>query len=131
MFDIATRQKFRFDSSKGPLSVEQLWDVPLRSRGDSRFNLNEIAKSISQELRSSSEESFVDSPASPEVKILQTKLSIVKHVIATLLKEEEDRKTAADARAQKQKLLSILESKQDEALKNLSLDELKAKIAAL
>ena len=31
IFEYATRAKLRFASSRGDLTVEQLWDVPLRS----------------------------------------------------------------------------------------------------
>ena len=42
IFEYAARSKIRFQSTKGELTVEQLWDVPLRSRDD--FNLNAVAK---------------------------------------------------------------------------------------
>ena len=37
IFEYATRSKLRFQSSHGVLTVEQLWEVPLRSKaGDDK-----------------------------------------------------------------------------------------------
>ena len=57
MFEQATRNKLRFESTKGPLSVEQVWDAPLTSRNG--FSLDDIAKQAKRELDALSEESFV------------------------------------------------------------------------
>ena len=58
LFEYATRTVLRFASTRGLISVEQLWDVPLRSNDG--FDLDAIARSLSQELKSVSEESFVE-----------------------------------------------------------------------
>ena len=46
LFLQATREKFRFESSKGDLSVEQLWDLPLTSR--TGFDLDTVAKAVNK-----------------------------------------------------------------------------------
>ncbi len=53
MFEYATRHKLRFTSSKGELTVEQLWDAPLLS-GDG-FNLNNIAKAAKRKAANKEE----------------------------------------------------------------------------
>lgn len=129
IFLYATRNKLRFASVRGELSVEQLWDVPLRSKDS--FNLNWIAISASKALKEVSEENFVETTRTTENTRLETALEIVKHVIATKLTEEEAAKKRAANAQEKQKLLRILAEKQEGKLSELSEKELQEKIAAL
>ena len=87
MFEKAVRIKLRFATVGGSLNVEDLWDLPLTStRG--RANLNDIAKSVSKELRETTEEEFVN-PKPKADDGLQLKMDIVKHVIAIRQAENE------------------------------------------
>ena len=128
-FEYAARCKLRFPSLRGYLSVEQLWDVPLRSSDD--FNLNAVAKAADKALKSAAEENFVDAERTPEHTRLETSLEIVKHVIAMKLGEEAAAKKRADNRIEKEKLLRILAEKQDGKLTALSEKELQRRIEAL
>jgi hypothetical protein len=58
IFEYASRNKIRFASPRGELSVEQLWDIPLRSKDD--FNLNTIAQTANKAVKNATEESFVE-----------------------------------------------------------------------
>ena len=129
IFEYATRNKLRFASIKGELSVEQLWDVPLRSRDD--FNLNTIAKAANKALKEISEESFVETTRTPAHTVCEQRLEIVKFVIETKLAEEAAAKTRAENKQKKEKLLAILAEKQDGKLSELSEKELKKQIAEL
>ena len=40
LFEIASRKKLRIPTTKGDLTVEQLWDLPLKSTG---LSLDKIA----------------------------------------------------------------------------------------
>ncbi|MFW9602789.1 MAG: hypothetical protein ACMV1B_10780, partial [Prevotella sp.] len=62
LFEIATREKFRFASIKGELSVEQLWDVSLTSK--TGFDLDTIARTVNQESKETDTESFVQTTVS-------------------------------------------------------------------
>lgn len=129
IFVHATRNKFRFQSTKGELTVEQLWDVPLRSRDD--FNLNAVAKAANKALKDLSEESFVETTKTPQHTRAETSLEIVKFVIDTKLAEEEATAKRAANKVEKEKLLAILAEKQDGKLSELTEKELKRRIAAL
>jgi hypothetical protein len=129
MFEVATRAKVRFPSTKGPLSVEQLWDVPLRSRDG--FDLNAIAKSINGELKAASEENFVDSAKNPAQAKIELQLDLVKFIIQSKLDDEEEAKNRADRKAKREKLLEALSKKQDDALGNLSEAQIKKELEAL
>lgn len=125
MFEKATRLKVRFDSAQGKLSVEDLWDLPLTSKTN-KANLDDVAKAVARSLKSSdNEESFV-LKSTPSNNLDKLKLDIVKHVISVCLAENEASDTAAANRAKKQQILTIIANKQDGALAEKSIDELKA-----
>lgn len=129
IFEKATRSKFRFASARGELSVEQLWDVPLRSQD--QFNLNAIAIGVNKTLRELSEENFVETKKTETHTRCEAMLGVVKHVIEVKLAEEEDAKRKAANKREKEKLLAILAEKQDGKLSELSEKELQRRIAAL
>lgn len=129
IFEYATRNKLRFSSPRGELTIEQLWDVPLRSRDD--FNLNAVAKTTNKALKEISEESFVETTKTPEHTRREVALEVVKYVIDTKLAEEAAAQTRAAKKQEKEKLLAILAEKQDGKLSELSEKELQKRIAAL
>jgi cytochrome P450 len=129
IFEYAVRNKLRFASSRGELSVETLWDVPLRSRDD--FNLDSVAQAANKAYKAITEESFVETERTPEHTRREKALAVVKHVIDAKLAEEQAAKERAFRREEKAKLLEILAQKQDGKLSELSEKELQRRIAAL
>lgn len=129
IFEFATRNKLRFASLRGELSVEQLWDVPLRSSDD--FNLDRIARNANKALKDATEESFVSSTRTPAHVRLEMSLEVVKRVIAVKIADEETAKRRAENKKEREKLLEILAEKQDGKLSKLSEMELQKRIAAL
>lgn len=129
MFEYAVRNKLRFASARGELSIEQLFDVPLRSRDT--FNLNAIAQAANKAVKDLSEENFVETSRTPALARAERALELVKHVIETKLAEEAAAEQRAKNKAEKAKLLEILQKKQDGKLSSLSEAELKRHIEAL
>ncbi len=129
IFEHATRTKLRFASVRGNLTIEDLWDVPLRSIND--FNLDAIAKAANKALKELSEENFVESTKTPAHTRAEIALEVVKYVIETKLTEEETAKKRAENKLEREKLLSILAEKQAGKLSELSEKELQKRIAAL
>ena len=127
MFEQATRLKLRFETAKGALTVEDLWDLPLTST--SKPNLNDLAKGLSRYLREN-EEDFVG-VASKADTAAQLKFSIVKHIIGVRLAEDEAAKAASDRRETKNRIMALIAEKQDENLRGKSLEELQAMVATL
>jgi hypothetical protein len=128
MFEQASRLKLRFESPKGLLTLEDLWDLPLTSAKGA--NLNDIAKGLNRELKNSDEEDFVNRAANTN-SVAKLKFEIVKHVIGVRLTENEAAKQAADHREKKQRLLELIAKKQDESLAARSVEELQAMVADL
>ena len=123
MFDKAFRQKLRFESSMGQLSVEDLWDLPLTARSG-KANLDDIAKELHHQLKNGDDISFViQSKKSDET--IQLKFDIVKHIIDVRLAEQSAAETLRSNKEKKQQLLAIIAQKENEGLMNTSLDELK------
>jgi DNA gyrase/topoisomerase IV subunit A len=128
LFEYATRNKLRFMSVKGELTLEQLWDVPLRSRDD--FNLNAVAK-VANMAKEAIEVSYVETTKTEANVRLETALEVVKYIIDVKLADEALAKKRAENKIEKKKLLAILAEKQDGKLSALSEAELKKRIAAL
>ena len=58
-------------------------------------------------------------------------LDILKHIIAVRQEENAQKRTEAERKAEKERLLSLLDKKRDEALGQLSEDDIKARLAEL
>lgn len=115
IFEYATRNKVRF-SFRGLISVEDLWDLSLT-------NLDSIYKELNKQSKQSEDESLLNIKTQ-EDELLNVQIEIVKHIVSVKLAEKEAREKASAKKAQKQKIMSIIAAKQDEALQNSSIDEL-------
>lgn len=124
MFELASRGKYRFSSAVGDLTAEQLWDLPLTAVRFGGIDLDHVAKSVNSELKAVTEESFVAPAKSALREELETKLEIVKHVIAYKLKLVEDRVAAQARDAKRRKILEALETKENLELTSASKEEL-------
>lgn len=129
IFEQATRRAIRFESTKGDLSVEQLWDLPLQSRN--QFDLDTIAKTVNRQLNAVTEESFVSVRENPAKETLSLKLELVKHIISVKLQEAEEARNRANKASEKEKLLRLLDEKQNEALRALTPEEIQERLKAL
>ena len=121
MFKQASKMKLRFATSKGNLSVEDLWDLSLPV-------LDKLAVSYDEELAKSPRKSFItnDAPSNTE---LELKFNIVKEIITDKLKA--DREAAKNKAVEKARLTELLAKKQSEKLESLSEDEIKRRLAEL
>ena len=129
IFEQATRAKIRFSTPVGMLSVEDLWDLPLTSTR-ARANLDDVARLLDAELKSTSSVSFVNDVSEVNAK---TKLmfDVVIHVINTKIAEQKAAQEAGASREKKQKIMAIIEQKSDMRLADSSLEELQAMLASL
>ena len=123
MFKQATKQKLRFATNKGYLSVEDLRDLSLPS-------LDKIAVALDEELAKSPRKSFI-TDNTPKNDELELKFNIVKEIIATKMKEKSDKEIAKDKAAEKARLTELLAKKRSEKLESLSEEELMKRLAEL
>ena len=128
LFEKASRLKLRYETVRGLVATEDLWDMSLTST--SGFSLDDLAKSLSRALKESEEESFVVKKTSAE-NVIELKFEIVKHVIKTKLEEIESAENAAANKAKKEKILGVIAEKEDDSLKGKSMTALKKMVAEL
>jgi hypothetical protein len=123
MFEKAVRSKLRFDSKVGAnsLSVEDLWDLPLKSKNG--LSLDSVAKTVHQKIKEEQEESFVDE-RSTENEILNLKMDLVKHVITVKKEEEKAKRDAAENKAMREQYDRLIAQKKNKELEDLSIEEL-------
>jgi hypothetical protein len=132
MFERAAREKFRFNSVQGVLTVEDLWDLPLASDRGNRANLDDIAKELNKQLKAKGdEESFVRPQEETDDTTTPVMFEIVKHIIKVKLEEAEVRRKTRDTKEKKQKILAIIAKKQDQKLEESSVEDLQAMVEAL
>jgi len=129
VFKTATRKKFRYESTKGSLSTEDLWDLPLIAP-EGEVSLDVVAKTINKSVQMSEEESFVEVKTETD-NTFKVMLDVVKEVIAHKIDMAERAKKTVETKAKKQKLLGILETKEDEELKEYSSEEIRKMIEEL
>jgi restriction endonuclease S subunit len=116
IFEYAVRNKVRFPF-KGMISAEDLWDL-------TPANLDSIYKTLNKQVKQSEEESLLSTKTSVDNE-LEVQIAIVKHIVSVKLAEQEAREKEAAKKAQKQKIMSIIATKEDEALHNSSVDDLR------
>jgi hypothetical protein len=129
LFIAASRQKLRFPSERGDLTVEQLWDLPLQAKNG--FDLDNVAKAVNAELKSISEESFVATSNNPARARAELQLEVVKYVIAARQQDNQAAEARRLAASQRQVIAGALERKENAELENLSAEELRARLAAI
>lgn len=124
IFEQATRVKLRFETSKGMITVEDLWDLPLTS-ATGKVNLDDIARDHYNQLKETATVSFVEKPAKANPTIALG-FEIVKQIIEVRLAENVAAAQAKENKDRKERLLVVIENKENEVLTSKSLDELRA-----
>ena len=123
MFEKASKMKLRISSSKGLLAVEDLWDLKLT-------DLNTIAKDLNKKVKEHGEEDFL-AVSTAEEAVDKLRFDLVLHVLNTKKAEAAAREDERERKLKRQRLLSVLERKQDQELDNLTLEQVEAQLKSL
>ena len=123
LFETASKQKLRFQTAKGLLNTEDLWDLSLTT-------LNDLAKSLSKQVKEAGEENFIEVKSSANEK-LETMFEIVKHIIKVKLTERETLKVAKENAIKKAEILELIHQKKNESLASMPVEELERILADL
>ena len=129
LYKQASRLKLRFLSTKGFLSVEHLWDIPLTN--PSGPSLDRMARNVKIALEDIGEVSFVEEITSEDKVENELRLEILKDIIAVKIAERKAKQDEKAKAQEKQRLLEILAMKKDSALEELSVEEIQKRIEAL
>lgn len=121
MFEIASQYKFRYPW-KGMITTEDLWDLNMNQ-------LDAVYQALSKEMNALKDGDSLLSTTSADVfnkkQDLTTKIELVKYVFNSKQQAAELNRIAAERSAKKQRIMDILAQKQENALQNMSEDELK------
>jgi hypothetical protein len=112
--------KLRFQTSKGPLSAEQLFEL-------NQTDLATACKNQKKLLRKTDDDDlgFLDQVSvTDEVETL--KFDILKDVYLTKKADAEAKRLAKENKEHNNKILELIASKKDEALTGMSIEQLEA-----
>lgn len=123
IFEQASRLKLRFETTKGFLSTEDLWDLSLVS-------LDSIYRVINKKLKEETEESLITT-RSKSNKELDLKVEILKHIVKVKQEEAELKKARQERLNELELLRNLKQEKQMDALKGMDLESLNKRIAEL
>jgi hypothetical protein len=125
----AAIRNLAFLTNKGPLTVSDLFQLPLTS-STGKVNLNDLARSAYQEANQNQEPDFVGTErvANSDAEL---SLEILKDVIATLKEQRNANAIAEQKKAARQKIMALIEQKQDESLGAKSLEELQSLLESM
>ena len=131
MFEKAARLQVRFDSVQGPLTVEDLFTLPLTSQSRGRACLNDIGLALKKKIKDTGDSvSLVDDTVKVDEKLVLM-FDIVIYIISVLKEERDIARAKAKRKEQKQELYALLAEAEKAEMKGKSKDELLALIAGL
>ena len=122
LFEIATRNRYRFNY-KGVMTVEDLWSLRVE-------DLDAIFKMLNRQKKTADEDSLL-STKSAEDQDLANKIDIVRYIVSVKLAEAAERVSAAEKKAQRDKIMEIVAKKKDKALEDMGIEDLMKKLEEL
>ncbi len=120
MYKEALQKKLRFKTNKGMITTEDLFDLSLQ-------NLNTLAIMLDKKISEAPKKSFIEE-LPVEENDDELRFSIVKDVINIKLKARKDNINRAQIDARNKRIAELIAKKEDEALENKSIEELRAMI---
>jgi hypothetical protein len=121
MYKRASRVQLRFETTSGLLSVEQLWSLSLPK-------LEKLVKTQYEKIKEdgvSNELSFLNDVSKVD-ETEKLRFDILKDIYMTKNAELIASHEAAAVKEHNQKILQLINMKQDQELQNKSIDELRA-----
>ena len=120
-FQQATRIKLRFETVKGSIGIEQLWDLKIVELASAIKNVNKILKESKLE---EDELDFLKGAKSKVNEIEQLRFDILKEIYTIRKSEEDEVKNAKAVQEHNEKIDALIAKKQSEELENLTVEEL-------
>lgn len=122
LFEVATRENYLFPF-KGMINVIDLWNLSLP-------NLDSVFKTLNAEVKKSEEESLLNAKTKEDEE-LTNKIEIIKYIVTKKLAEKEAMENERKNKEKRQRILEIKAKRQDEALENMSDEDLDKLLADL
>lgn len=121
MYKEAVKRKLRFNSSKGLLTLEQVFTLSLADLKKCIETAYEVIKATSSD---DEELGFLDKTSTVN-KDDQLVFNVLKDIYLDKVKELEDSATAKQTKADNEGIMALIAQKQKEDLSKLSVEDLK------
>lgn len=121
IFKYAIKNKLRFNY-KGVCTVEDLYDIPLSG-------LDKMYGELKKQQKGFGEDSLLNKKSSEE-KEVGIKIEIIENIVADRLADIDKAKKAQQTRERNRRIAQIIADKEDAALNDMSLEDLKAMLAS-
>lgn len=131
MYKKASRLKLRIQTSRGMLAVEQLWDLKLSDLAVVVKNAYDEKKKFGE---TTEELAFLEGPVTEKneaAELAKLRFDIVKDVFVTRQNEGKEAIALAEKKKERNRIAEIIQKKKNEALENLSVEELEKKMKEL
>lgn len=128
LYKKAAQVKLRIQTCKGLLSVEDIWGLSLANLDASIRSLAPLVKKYQTE---DSDLDFLSSNSdtkSEETSLLELSFEILKDVYITKKEEANAKAKARETKEFNQRIMSLIAEKQENSLKDKSIEELMAMI---
>lgn len=119
MYKLASQMKLRFQSTKGELTTEQLWDVSIE-------DLDKILVSLYSEVKGQTDKVSFLIKATKKSEITKLKFDIAFDVFNSRIEEANKLSTARIEKERKDKILAVINRKKEGLLEEMSIEELEA-----
>lgn len=126
IFEIATREKLKFDSDKGDLDVEQVWDLPVETLDEMYWKYESTLEKTERTLLQTRKTS-----KTIKEKRVRIKMAILEHIISVKEDEAKKAKESRIIKALRDKLIGIKAEKQDEIYRNMTPEQLDEELSKL
>lgn len=117
-FKLSSQQKLRFQTAKGQLTTEQLWDLSLEE-------LDALAVSLENEHKESGKKSFLTKTTVRD-KAAKLRFDVVLEILHTKVEEDQAASEAREIKEHNKKIIALIADKQDESLKGKTVKQLEA-----
>ena len=123
IFEQASRKALRFQTVKGELTVEQLWQLNL-DKGE--VNLYQLATELVADVNSKPQKelSFFKKKTNKN-ELAELKFAIIEHIVITKVSEIEENESAAVRKSEIDEIDRLISQKEAESKASMSLEDLK------
>lgn len=123
IFEQASRKALRFQTVKGELTVEQLWQLNL-DKGE--VNLYQLATELVADVNNKPQKelSFFKKKTNKN-ELAELKFAIIEHIVITKVSEIEENESAAVRKSEIDEIDRLISQKEAESKASMSLEELK------
>lgn len=120
MYKQASKQKLRYQTNKGLLTTEQLWDLSITE-------LDRLAVILEEDYDKSKGKSFISVKSEKDAAI-KLRFDIVLDILNTKVDEAEKQRAHLNDKEHNEKILSLINKKKESSLENLSVEELEKQL---